>query len=147
MLFFYIPGYSSENGDGWRFLDLESGELSFWYAGPEILGASISPDGSQVAYSQGDSIFISDIARQTITPLVTGITDNPSGNERTPTWSPTGDRIAYYFNHLDRTKVELRVVDLAGNLEASHEVYNTQQPPPTWSPDGTKVVCISDGSN
>lgn len=147
VLFFYIPGYSSENGDGWRFLDLESDELSFWYAGPEILGASISPDGTQVAYSQGDSIFISDIERQTITPLVTGLADNLSGNPRTPTWSPTGDRIAYYFNHTDRTKVELKIVDLAGNQLASHEVYNTVQPPPTWSPDGTKVVCISDGAN
>ena len=125
--------------DGAVIFSLESGEWRYWRQG--VYHATVSPDGRQVVYREGEAILISDLDGENPRTLATGV---GGWGGLSLSWSPQGDRIAYFA--LRESTAELVIMDLNGDILATHEVYSTVQPRPSWSPDGSKVTCITDGS-
>ena len=65
-----------------------------------------------------------------------GMTDNP--NDRAPTWSPDGMRIAFERDG------EILVIDIAGGSPTNLTNHPASDRAPAWSPDGAKIAFASD---
>ncbi len=68
------------------------------------------------------------------------VTNDP-GDERGPSWSPDGQRLAFYGAEADQSDFDIFVVNADGtemrNLTSSPDVDERY---PTWSPDGTQIA-------
>ena len=70
------------------------------------------------------------------------LTNNPS-DDRSPSWSPDGKRIAFHSNREGRFNYEIYVMDAdGGNLQRLTENPNLDEDP-AWSPDGERIVFSS----
>ena len=70
------------------------------------------------------------------------LTNNPA-NDRSPSWSPDGKRIAFHSNREGRFNYEIYVMDAdGGNLQRLTENPNLDEDP-AWSPDGERIVFSS----
>jgi len=102
---------------------------------------SISPDGEHVTFQMvvngNRDIYLKQIADGTVIRL----TSNPS-NDRWPTWSPDGSKLAYISNRDGRSSIWS--MDTDGTNDKL--VYATQSDNfrlsgrPFWSPDGTRLA-------
>ncbi|HSC28680.1 MAG TPA: protein kinase, partial [Vicinamibacterales bacterium] len=100
----------------------------------------ISPDGSRVALDVRDlenDIWIWDLARERLARL----TFDP-GTDRTPVWTPTGDRIAF-SSERNGGKANLfwQAADGTGTADRLTESVN-QQIPMSFNHDGTELIFV-----
>ena len=101
----------------------------------------LSPDGSRLAYvrqtfdqdthESKTDIFVIDLTRGTKTQLTN------SGKDRSPRWSPAGDRIAFVSSRSGRSQIW--IIDVSGgeawHLPTKEEVQGS----PVWGPGGTRI--------
>lgn len=104
-----------------------------------------SPDGRHLAFSLFGSIW---------RVAATGgeaqqITTSP-GYHSHPAWSPKGDKIAFVAGNPPQTRYRLRLLGVAGRLAVADLASGREQlietpyaagGTPSWSPDGTSIVC------
>jgi Tol biopolymer transport system component len=102
-----------------------------------VLGALAPPAGAafpggngRIAYSTGGQIH-------TIEP--DGSDDQPLAAGFDPTWSPAGDRIAYW-KATTPTDFDIWVMDADGSDNHQLTTATTHERSPAWSPDGTQLL-------
>lgn len=99
------------------------------------------------AIDEGESgwdIIITDIAQGT-NEVVTGFIDE---DERQPTWSPDGTRLAFlraFFDETGQAQQEIMIMDLASNSMTNLTDAAELSPFfPQWSPRGDKIAFLTD---
>lgn len=94
-----------------------------------------SPDGYQVAYVQGNDLWVADLTSGTRERIVSGGLTEPNpitgGRGSGPTWSPDGSRLAYMSGS------SLSVITVEGGRRS---VIGPGLEDPAWSPDGNLLV-------
>jgi serine/threonine protein kinase/Tol biopolymer transport system component len=106
------------------------------------LDPDISPDGRMVAFVTGPVSRMHLVVRQVAGGRPIAITQDFSGGQRWPRWSPDGNQLAFYsegsiylvpaFGGIPR-----RIID---NISGS-SAYS-----PEWSPDGTKMAFVQNNA-
>jgi len=89
-----------------------------------IFGPRISPDGKQVAYRDGDAVWIVDLTRDAVPRRLT--TEPGEG----PIWSPDGQRIAFISIFNNREALFWRKSDGTGSAEM---LVDRARAPEHWS--------------
>lgn len=112
-------------------------------------GAAWSPDGKSLAVSEvGDNhsdIWVLDASGTRVRQLTRNLSNvsvQDSAWARKPTWSPSGDRIAY-VSDLYRTDMSLWTIGPQGDRQQRVQQMARGSGGldwPTWSPDGKKVA-------
>jgi tricorn protease len=102
-----------------------------------IVSADISPTGQRAVFEARGEILTVPAEKGDIRNL----TNTPGADERYPSWSPDGTRIAYFSDQPGQ--VALYIKNQNGQGEA--EEIDLGSPPsyfyyPTWSPDGKKIA-------
>ncbi len=105
---------------------------------PSVFVPAISPDGQRIAVASAESgnpdIWVHDLIRSTKTRLTFD-----SAPERMPTWSPSGDKIAYWLQGDEGSSLRSTAADGTGEpvvlVEAAPPLPN-----PSWSRDGRYLV-------
>ncbi len=119
----------------------------------QLESPAISPDGRWVAYvvraiapkpeTKDDWIYQSHLwlaAADGATPprpLTSG-----TASDSAPTWSPSGDRIAF-VRTVEKEKPQVRILPLAGGESFALTKLETGATAPRWSPDGTRLLFSS----
>ena len=107
-----------------------------------IYGPTISPDGTRIAYTQGDS---ESYTFQVVTSRLDGTDRRELTKKRTsprdisPVWSPDGSRIAL-VSERDIVTMNPDGSDVQTVLECEVGSPCASGPPPVWSPDGQHIV-------
>ena len=105
---------------------------------PGILYPTLSPDGQRIAVTSNESgsqdIWVHDLIRATKTRL----TFDP-GAERIPTWTASGDEIAYWLVGSEASSLRSTAADGTGEPVVLVESPNFL-PNPSWSRDGHYLV-------
>jgi Tol biopolymer transport system component len=96
-----------------------------------------SPDGSQIAWSSGDSIHIMDADGGNARWLTEGIM---------PIWSPDGQKIVYKVYDLNTREYNLEIVDVSGENRIRLLPQPLLTPHVSWSPDGTQLLVEGQGA-
>ena len=134
----YFPG-NIESGNRLLVKINDKGEITDLNAPPNIyLEPRISPDGKKIAVviakGKDYDIWIFDIQRKSLRKLTFG------GNNRTPTWSPDGKRIAYWrLTEKFESGVFIRSAD---GSDAPLQVYTTKNRTyiDSWSSDSKYLI-------
>lgn len=117
-------------------VDLEGGSAEAEAEPGDIFTTDLSADGRWLAIEMSTSS--SEPTDIWIRDLVRGVTSRftfEEGSERTPIWSPAGDRIAYSMEH-ENTRV-IAVKSVGGASEPEILLGGeTAKHPSSWSPDG-----------
>ena len=98
----------------------------------------LSPDGTKVALDirdQENDIWVWDLTRTTLTRLTFD-----SGLDRTPVWTPDGQRIAFSSQRDGAADLFWQAADGTGTVERLSESSTNFQYPTSFSPDGTRLV-------
>ena len=106
---------------------------------------AISPDGQMVAYASGTTSNMQIFVRQVAGGRTVQLTTDPSGNFRSPRWSPDGTRIAYQATDGVYVVPALggapRLVARAPTPAAAVSIgAYTPLAGLSWSPDGRRIV-------
>jgi len=101
----------------------------------------VSPDGEWIAFTSdrdGDfEIYVMRIDGSGVRQL----TINEDRDDLTPTWSPDGQRIAYYVKiGSDNDATDLYAVDVGGGSPTRLTNNDSLDQWPDWSPDGGRLV-------
>ena len=110
---------------------------------------SWSPDGKRIAFSSDRDGHVID-GRPTSEIYVMeadggnsqNLTNNP-GNDRDPSWSPDGKRIAFASERDGNFNVEIYVMDNDGSNQQRLTNNPLDDQSPSWSPDGKRIVFSS----
>lgn len=108
---------------------------------------ALSPQGDRIAYisdrKEGRDIYILDLRTGGLHRLV----KDDLSDKWYPTWSPSGQQIAFLAWHTDDNYNDLYVVTSDGNHEMRVANAAIVSGKPTWSPDGTRlaVTVVQDG--
>jgi Ca2+-binding RTX toxin-like protein len=93
--------------------------------------ATWSPDGMQIAYLNGDSLWVADAAGKDPRSLESGLV-RPDGDVIGPVWSPDGTEVAL------STTAKLLAVAVDGS--GSRSLFEGDNANPSWSSDGSAVA-------
>ncbi|MEN0002608.1 MAG: S9 family peptidase [Bacteroidota bacterium] len=103
----------------------------------------ISPDGKQIVYVRNFKDVMTDGNRSNLwlinfdgtnnRPLTTG-----NFNDRSPRWSPDGERLLYISNRAGDSQFYLRWMDTGAEAKVSNFVKGPSSP--KWSPDGRWIA-------
>jgi Tol biopolymer transport system component len=107
---------------------------------PPLSGPAWSPDGKQIAYSDGADVYRVDAVPSAI-PV--NLTADTSVTITEPDWSPDGTRIAFTAlpSGGDFDVYTMNATDGANKFNVTHNpAYDSS---PSWSPDGTKLAFMS----
>ncbi len=122
-------------GDLWSSLaDTHGQELHLTTGTALDADPAYSPDGSEIAFARssgaGYDIWTLDLTSSTLQQVTSA-----AGDERSPTWSPSGASIVY----TESTNGHLFTVPSGGGTPADLNVAGTD---PAFSPDGAKIAFI-----
>ena len=118
-----------------------------------------SPDGDQIAFSDGDCIFVvpsdpdrADVStsqtRRTVTcaspwETTSSVAEDPFVSAGYLAWSPDGSRLAWTVNHPEERRIQLRIVDYATGTQtvswSAESDYESWPIRPQWSPSGDRI--------
>jgi len=107
---------------------------------PELVDASVSPDGRFIAYAaraSGDLDLYVAAAAGGRPRLVAG----SERSERSPVWSPDGTRLAYVVEYEEASRGELWAVHTDGRGRA--RLFDRPARSAAWSPDGRRLVFVA----
>jgi Tol biopolymer transport system component len=93
--------------------------------------ATWSPDGSEIAYFKGDTLWLADAAGADLRSVAIGVVRSAT-DVTGPVWSPDGKEIAL------STATQLLAVAADGS--GSRSLYEGDNANPSWSFDGSKVA-------
>jgi Ca2+-binding RTX toxin-like protein len=93
--------------------------------------ATWSPDGTHIAYLQGDTLWIADAAGKDSRAVETGVV-RPAADVNGPVWSPDGTEIAL--------STATRLLAIAADGSGSRSLFDGDNANPSWSFDGSKVA-------
>lgn len=96
----------------------------------------ISPDGTEIVYSQDQNIWVVNADGTNPVQLTT------SGQDFSPVWSPDGSQIMYTSN--SDGDGEIMVMDADGSAQTKITDNSDVDFGSSWSPDGTQIVFSSD---
>jgi len=97
-----------------------------------------SPDGRELAYSMGGTLW-----RQVLgEPTAVQLTDGP-GYDYQPDWSPDGRSVVYASYRDDA--ISLRILDLGTGRDHALLATGDVHLEPRWSPDGSRIAFVSTG--
>ena len=95
-----------------------------------------SPDGKQLIYSMGGSLWLQDVTNEKAIQL----TDD-NGYDYQPDWSPNGKQVI--FVRYDGASCELMLLELSGGNVQSLTTSKAVNLEPRWSPDGNRIAFVS----
>ncbi len=95
-----------------------------------------SPDGSKIAYSDGDDLYVMDADGTDVTQVTTSPQPDMS-----PTWSPNGTQLA--FHSLRNANYDVYKINVNGTGETRLTTDAAFDWQPDWSPDGTRIAFAS----
>lgn len=95
-----------------------------------------SPDGKQLVFAMGGSLWRQEIGSQTAWQLTDG-----EGYDYQPDWSPDGKEIL--FARYDGRSVELMLLDVNSGVETPLTDNGAVNLEPRWSPDGKAIAYVS----
>src|SRR5882724_222452 len=101
------------------------------------IALALSPNGKQIAFDLQGTIFVIPVAGGAAVP----VTDH-LGDDRQPSWSPDGSRIA--FQSYRDGNFHLWSVKPDGSDLRQHTKGGYDHREPMWSPDGKYLLCSSD---
>jgi Tol biopolymer transport system component len=112
-----------------------------------------SPDGSKLAFTYKDnpSYSLSNGSIHVIDPdgshqVILTLPSEGLGDNRRPSWSPDGSRIAFYSGFPDAHKNDLFIMNSNGSnvvkLTESSSDDSSWPDNPSWSPDGHKIAFL-----
>jgi len=104
-----------------------------------------SPDGRIVFSSErngGGQIFVMNADGTNVIAL----TNNLGGNNFGPSWSPSGNKIAF-TSARDAGNLEIYVMNADGTNQTNVTNDVQRDYDPSWSPDGSKIVFTHEGTN
>jgi len=118
-------------------------------AGPraQYRGIALSPDALQMAAhrhaGEGGDIWVTDLTRNATARL----TLDPTLENQSPVWSPTGDRIAFTSTRNGKSGLYVQPVQTTG-AETLVFATDTGVPlPVSWTPDGKALIFGAPGAN
>lgn len=115
-----------------------------WSRDVREIGASVSPDGFQIAYTSTAGGSYELWRMPSLSTVAIRLTQPGAGHsDAQPTWSPDGERLAFYSNRSDDWDIWAADAATGDGAEPlvdwpSTELY------PVWSPDGRRVAFSSD---
>ena len=101
-----------------------------------IGGYSLSPKGERALFSARGDIFTSPIEKGGVRNL----TKSSDANDRMPSWSPDGRKIAYISDKTGEEEIWTVAQDGSAPAEQITSGGKAQRYAPTWSPDGSKIA-------
>src|SRR6185437_15450477 len=113
--------------------------------------AVISPDGTQVAWSQpvhdrtgaatwNSAIYVAEVENPTARRRITAGSEGNDYTERAVTWSPDGKRLAFLSNASGQA--ELYVAEASGGAARKLTEVTGYLAAPSWSPDGKTIAFL-----
>jgi dipeptidyl aminopeptidase/acylaminoacyl peptidase len=113
--------------------------------------AVISPDGTQVAWSQpvrdrtgaatwNSAIYVAEVENPTARRRITAGSEGNNYTERAVTWSPDGKRLAFLSNASGQA--ELYVAEASGGAARKLTEVTGYLAAPSWSPDGKTIAFL-----
>jgi Tol biopolymer transport system component len=117
---------------------------------PNGNGASVSPDGSEIAYvvatGQADAPAYQIHVRSADGGTERTILQDPAIGPQMVAWSPDGSKLAFYGWVLPDGRYDVFVMDPHGSkpTQLTLSDHGAGSFAPSWSPDGTRIAFVSD---